>query len=139
MRPFLAPLALVCVAAASGFATWAAFRPADGPARPAAAPQVAPGAARVVQSYLQALQSGHWATACRLFTLPSVCSSTDAPRVARFTVERPELTVDGFDVRATIDGQDALFQLQGRRGHYRIVEVVTDPTPPGVAATGLAF
>jgi hypothetical protein len=139
MRSHLVHLGLVFVAALSGFATWGAFRvtgPAPAPVR--RAPQVAPGAVLLVRTYLQALQSGHRATACRLLELPSVCSGAEVPRIEQFTVDRAELAVDGFDVRATIDGQDALFHLQASGRTYRIVDVLTDPTSPGVAAIGTA-
>ena len=86
----------------------------------------------------RALQSGHRETACRLFDLPSICASALTPRVQRFTVARAEATVDGYDVPATIDGEQALFQLTARPGGYRIVDVLADPTSPGVAAAGNA-
>jgi hypothetical protein len=140
MRSHLVHLGLFLVAALSGFATWGAFHAAGRHTAVAAnrAPQVAPGAVLVVKTYLQALQSGHRATACRLLDLPSVCSGAAAPRVEQFTVDRAELAVDGFDVRATIDGQDALFHLQASGRTYRIVDVLADPTSPGVAAIGTA-
>ncbi len=138
MRTWLLRFGLVCLAAASGLVTWVAFRPGAPPASVQAVPRVAPGAVRLVTTYLRALQSGHRATACRLLELPSVCSTGTAPRVASFSVDPAELTVDGFDVRATIDGQDALFQLRMRGRTYRIVDVLTDPTSPGVAAIGIA-
>ena len=138
----LAHAALVAVAAVSGFGIWGLFRPAGAP-RPSPAPAraaqpIAPGAARVVTSYLQALQSGNRETACRLFDLPSICASALAPRIQEFTVARAEATVDGYDVRVVIDGETAVFQLAAQPGGYRIVDVLADPASPGVAAVGRA-
>jgi hypothetical protein len=138
MRTLLLRLGLVCLAVASGLVTWLSFRSGSPPEPARAVPRVAPGAVRLVTTYLRALQSGHRARACRLLELPSVCSVATAPRVARFSVDPAELTVDGFDVHATVDGQDALFQLRMSGRTYRIVDVLTDPTSPGVAAIGIA-
>ena len=140
LRP--AHAALVAVAAVSGFATWGLFRPvhASGPS-PATIRLAQPppgGAARVVTSYLQALQSGNRETACRLFDLPSICASPLAPRIQEFSVARAEATVDGYDVRVVIDGETAVFQLAAQPGGYRIVDVLADPASPGVAAVGKA-
>jgi hypothetical protein len=137
LRP--AHAALVAVAAVSGFGTWGLFRPARAP-RPSPVPvrsaqPIAPGAARVVTSYLQALQSGNRETACRLFYLQSVCSSKRV-LVGQFTVRPAEVVVDGFQVAVTVNGQNALFELAGRPGRYRIVDIVADPASPALMPTG---
>ena len=86
----------------------------------------APQAAALVRRYLGALQHGDVQTACRIFSVSSVCAAGANPRVERFTLSPARPTVDGVEVEATIDAQDALFQLVASHGRYRIVDVVVD-------------
>jgi hypothetical protein len=50
--------------------------------------------------------------------------------VQKFTVSPAEPTVDGVQVPAKIDNEDALFLLSAGRRGYRIVDVVADTTRP---------
>jgi hypothetical protein len=99
-------------------------------APPAAARDVkkdyAPQAVALVRRYLGALQRGDVRTACRIFSVPSVCAVGADVRVEHFTLSPARPTVDGVEVEATIDSQDALFQLVASHGRYWIVDVVVD-------------
>jgi hypothetical protein len=93
-----------------------------------AARPLAPQAVALVRRYLETLQAGNRAAACRIVSLPSLCPSGSPLSVQHFTVSAAQPTVDGVEVPATIDDEDALFLLTpGRRGVYRIVDVVADP------------
>jgi len=90
---------------------------------------LAPQAVALVKHYLQTLQAGDRAGACRIVDLPSLCT-TDGPLVIdRFTVSPAQPTVDGVQVPATIDDEDALFLLSAGRHGYRIDDVVADSSP----------
>jgi hypothetical protein len=91
---------------------------------------LAPQAVALVKRYLAALQAGNTRRACRLFDVPSVCAGNPHVRIQKFTVSPAERTVDGVQVPATIDDEDALFQLELRRDSYRIVDLVANPGPP---------
>ena len=91
---------------------------------------LAPQAVALVRRYLETLQAGDRAAACRIVDLPSLCASNQPLVVQKFTVSPAQPTVDGVRVPAKIDDEDALFMLSvGRRG-YRIVDVVADTTRP---------
>ena len=95
----------------------------------------APQAVALVRRYLETLHAGDRAGACRIVELPSLCTSSAPLEVQRFTISAAQPTVDGVQVPATIDDEQALFELSpGRRGAYRIVDVVADsvriPTLP---------
>jgi hypothetical protein len=91
---------------------------------------LAPQAVALVRHYLQTLQDGDRASACRIVDLPSLCASTEPLVVQKFTVSPAEPTVDGVQVPAKIDDEDALFLLSAGRRGYRIVDVVADTTRP---------
>jgi hypothetical protein len=86
----------------------------------------APRAVSLVRSYLGALQRGDIRTACRLFSVPSVCAAGAEAHVGHFTLSPARPTVDGVEVEAMIDSEDALFELVASHGRYRIVDVVVD-------------
>jgi hypothetical protein len=109
-----------------GYATVRAVR--DRPPKP-----VAPEAVALVRRYLEALRQGDQSGACRIFSVPSVCAAGVEPRLERFTVSSAKPTVGGMEVAATMDTEQAVFQLAGGPTHYRIVDVVADPAPPGLA------
>jgi hypothetical protein len=88
---------------------------------------LAPQAVALVRRYLEILRAGDRAGACRIVELPSLCASSAPFEVQRFTVAPAQPTVNGVEVPATIDDEDALFVLSaGHRGVYRIVDVVAD-------------
>jgi hypothetical protein len=91
----------------------------------------APQAVALVRRYLGALQRGDVRTACRLFSVPSVCGAGADAHVGRFTLSPARPTVDGVEVEALIDSEDALFELVASHGRYRIVDVVVDPALEG--------
>jgi hypothetical protein len=91
---------------------------------------LAPQAVALVRLYLQTLKAGDRARACRIVDLPSLCTSTQPLVVQKFTVSPAEPTVDGVQVPAKIDNEDALFLLSAGRRGYRIVDVVADTTRP---------
>jgi hypothetical protein len=91
---------------------------------------LAPQAVALVRRYLETLQAGDRAAACRIVDLPSLCTSTQPLVVERFSVSPAQPTVDGVQVPATIDDEDALFMLSAGRRGYRIVDVVADTTRP---------
>jgi hypothetical protein len=124
LRPrLLAAYAVLALAlAASGAATWklaAEHRP--GP--------LAPGAVDLVDRFLASVQQGDLKTACRLFSaLPACDPSVHAPPLQTYKVFPAEATVGGVDVPATLDGEYVLFSIAARRGGYRIVDVIADPS-----------
>jgi hypothetical protein len=92
---------------------------------------LAPQAVALVKHYLESLRSGDRAAACRIVDLPSLCTSTASFAIKTFSVSAAEPTVDGVQVQATIDNEQALFLLSPvRYGRYRIVYVVADATRP---------
>ena len=95
---------------------------------------LAPQAVSLVRQYLEALRAGDQAEACRIFPVPSLCSAGAVAAVQRFTVSAAEPAVDGVVVPATIDDEQALFQLASRHGLYRIVDVVADPGAPAAGS-----
>jgi hypothetical protein len=123
-RPrFLAAYALLVLAlAASGTATWklaAEHRP--GP--------LAPGAVDLVEHFLASVQHGDLKTACGLFSaFPACLPAAYAPPLLAYKVFPAEAAVDGVDVPATLDGEYVLFSIAPRRGGYRIVDVIADPS-----------
>ena len=120
---FLAAYGLLALALGlSGAATWrlaAEHRP--GP--------LAPGAVDLVDRFLASVQQGDLKTACRMFSaLPACDPASYAPPLVSYTVFPAEEAVGGVDVPATLDGQYVLFSIVTRRGGYRIVDVIADPS-----------
>jgi hypothetical protein len=124
-RRFLVAYAILAIAtAAIGVGTWKAstlHRPHP----------VGPGAVRLVDSFLGAVQRGDLVTACRLFSSYPACD----PQIGVFPLKtyrigRAEVAVGGFDVPATLNGEYALFSVKGRLGNYRIDDIVADPAGP---------
>jgi hypothetical protein len=60
--------------------------------------------------------------------LPACDPSAYAPPLRSYRIFPAEAAVDGVDVPATPDGQYVLFSIAGRRGGYRIVDVIADPS-----------
>jgi hypothetical protein len=121
-RRFLVAYAALGVAlAASGVAAWKGstlHRPKP----------LAPGAVLLVERFLGAVQQGDLVTACRLFDSYPACD----PRVGlaplkTYRVLPAEPAVDGVDVPATLNGEQALFTVASRPGGYRIDDIVADP------------
>jgi hypothetical protein len=116
----LAYLALAGVLVPVGYVTARALEAT--PPKP-----LAPQAVALVERYLQTLHDGDRSAACRIVDLPSLCTTRASVVVDRYTVSPAQPTVDGVQVRATIDDEDALFLLApARHGAYRIVDVVAD-------------
>jgi hypothetical protein len=121
---FLAAYGLLALALAlSGTATWklsAEHRP--GP--------LAPGAVHLVEHFLASVQEGDLKTACGLFSAFPACDrAAYAPPLRSYEVFPAEEAIDGVDVPATLDGEYVLFSIAAaRRGGYRIVDVIADPS-----------
>jgi hypothetical protein len=121
-RRFLLAYAVLGLAvAASGAAAWKASTMHR--SKP-----LAPGAVLLVERFLGAIQQGDLVTACRLFDSYPACD----PRVGlaplkSYRVLPAEPAVDGVDVPATLNGEQALFTVQARPGGYRIDDIVADP------------
>jgi hypothetical protein len=123
-RPrFLAAYGLLAVAlTASGVATWKlASQHRPGP--------LAPGAVDLVERFLASVQHGDLKTACGIFSaLPACDRAAYAPPLRTYEVFPAEEAVGGVDVPATLDGEYVLFSVASRRGGYRIVDVIADPS-----------
>jgi hypothetical protein len=120
---FLAAYALLAFAlGATGDLTWklaADHRP--GP--------LAPGAVDLVDHFLASVQQGDLKTACGLFSaFPACAPAAYAPPLQTYEVFPAEAAVGGVDVPATLDGEYVLFSITSRRGGYRIVDVIADPS-----------
>jgi hypothetical protein len=113
---------LALALAASGAATWKlAVEHRPGP--------LAPGAVDLVDHFLGAVQRGDLKTACHIYSaLPACNPKAYAPPLRSYEVFPAEAAVDGVDVPATLDGQYVLFSIVTRRGGYRIVDVIADPS-----------
>jgi hypothetical protein len=90
---------------------------------------LAPQAVALVRNYLETLQAGDRAGACRIVELPSLCTTSEPVVVQHFTVSPAQPTVDGVQVPATIDDEYALFLLSAGRHGYRIDDVVAASSP----------
>jgi hypothetical protein len=120
---FIAAYGLLVLALAfTGTATWKlAFEHRPGP--------LAPGAVDLVDHFLASVQHGDLKTACRLFSaLPACDPAAYAAPLLTYQVFPAEEAVGGVDVPATLDGEYVLFSIASRRGGYRIVDVIADPS-----------